>query len=369
MRILVIEAAALHLGFVGCYGNDWVATPNLDRLAAESVVFDQHLADAPEPFSAAAWWQRGAITGMYQFPGSAELPAAADGAIRYVTIPGLSDFVARVLDAVAADAPVVWIDGPSLAPPWRLPEDLLAVYAEDDEPDVAALADPAVGLGELPLEELTRLQIAYAAVVTFFDAQLGHIIDCLRAQGELDGLLLCLTASCGLPLGEHGMTGTHRAWMHNECVHLPLIVRLPTAQHAGTRIAVLTQPIDLAPTFAEFLGVPPREIHGRSLGPLLRGGAESVRPYAASGLRIGDSEEWLLRTPERALLLPIQVPVGDPLRALQLYVKPDDRWEVNDLAQRYADEADGLQATLRAFVDATRRPGPLSVPPLPEETP
>ena len=93
--------------------------------------------------------------------------------------------------------------------------------------------------------------------------------------------------------------------------------------------------------------------------------------YAACGLRIGDSEEWLLRTPKRALLLPVQVPAGDPPRGVQLYVKPDDRWEVNDLAQRYADEADQLQEALRAFVEAARRPGPLVAPPLApvEETP
>lgn len=374
MRILVIEAAALHLGYVGCYGSDWVATPNLDRLAAESVVFDQHLADAPEPFSAAAWWQRSAATGMYQFPGPTAPPTTPDGTIRYVTIPGLSDFAPRVLNALGArdaDVPILWIDGPSLAPPWRLPEDLLTVYADEEEPDIASLADPAVGLGELTLEQLDRLQMAYAAVVTFFDAQLGRILDYLHDGGEFDRLLLCITASCGLPLGEHGMTGIHRAWLHDECVHIPLIVRVPQAEHGGTRIAALTQPVDLAPTFADFLGAAAAKVHGQSLWPLIRGETEPVRPYAASGLRIGDSEEWLLRTPERALLLPTEVPEGDPPRAVQLYVKPDDRWEVNDLAQRYADEADQLQQTLRAFVEATRRPGPLVVPPLAvlEETP
>lgn len=51
-----------------------------------------------------------------------------------------------------------------------------------------------------------------------------------------------------------------------------------------------------------------------------------------------------------------------------MYVKPDDRWEVNDLALRYEEEAEQLQQTLRAFVDATRRPGPLAYPPLPEES-
>jgi len=139
---------------------------------------------------------------------------------------------------------------------------------------------------------------------------------------------------------------------------------LPAVREHGLRIAALTQPVDLAPTFAEYLGTPRPRVHGQSLWPLIRGEVDAVRPYAASGLRIGDSEEWLLRTPERALLLPVAVPAGDPPRSAQLYVKPDDRWEVNDLAQRYADEAAQLHDTLRAFVEATLRPGPLVAPPL-----
>jgi hypothetical protein len=48
MKILVIEVAGLHLGYLGCYGNDWVATPNLDRIAVDGIVFDWHIADQPE---------------------------------------------------------------------------------------------------------------------------------------------------------------------------------------------------------------------------------------------------------------------------------------------------------------------------------
>ena len=36
-------------GWLGAYGNEWVGTPNLDRLAAEAVVFDRHLSDHPHP--------------------------------------------------------------------------------------------------------------------------------------------------------------------------------------------------------------------------------------------------------------------------------------------------------------------------------
>ena len=75
MKILVIEAAALHAGFLGCYGNDWVATPNLDRLAAEGVVFDQHLADCPELAPGRPFRERSAVTGTHRWPGTDRPPA------------------------------------------------------------------------------------------------------------------------------------------------------------------------------------------------------------------------------------------------------------------------------------------------------
>src|SRR5262245_21653184 len=46
MNILVLNADALRLAYLGCYGSDWVPTPSLDRLTAESVVFDQHVVDS-----------------------------------------------------------------------------------------------------------------------------------------------------------------------------------------------------------------------------------------------------------------------------------------------------------------------------------
>src|SRR5687768_12960653 len=45
MRVLVLAVQELHLGFLGCYGCDWVATPALDRLAADAIVFDHHYTD------------------------------------------------------------------------------------------------------------------------------------------------------------------------------------------------------------------------------------------------------------------------------------------------------------------------------------
>src|SRR5262245_10609909 len=43
---LVIDG--LHAGYLGAYGNTWLATPHWDRLACEAVVFDSAFVDTPQ---------------------------------------------------------------------------------------------------------------------------------------------------------------------------------------------------------------------------------------------------------------------------------------------------------------------------------
>jgi hypothetical protein len=371
MKILVVEVSALHLGFLGCYGNDWVATPNLDRLAAESIVFDQHFADRPQSGSAAG-------TGRYVFPGAEQHPGdgCQDMGVHRAPIDVLKGFGAAAVRAIEQSREqnhtVLWIEGPSLAPPWRLPAKVLASYVDDeagDEEQSPPLTSPDVGLHHVAEADLDRLHAAYAGVVSYFDTQIGRVLDHLRKKKRSEGLLICVTARCGLPLGEHALTGLARAWLHDETVHVPLLLRLPEAANAGERVAALTQPIDLLPTLREYLGLAPAPGHGLSLWPLMRGGSEPIRPYALSGQRIGDSEEWLLRTPDFAFLLPISVPAADPPRRPQLYAKPDDRWEVNDLAPRHEEYTELLEKTLRQVVAAAHQPGALVYPALPQKFP
>jgi arylsulfatase A-like enzyme len=61
-RVVVLSFDRLHLGFLGCYGNDWMETPNLDRLATQAVLFDRHFCENLDPAAVNhAWW-----TGRYQ---------------------------------------------------------------------------------------------------------------------------------------------------------------------------------------------------------------------------------------------------------------------------------------------------------------
>ena len=64
MNVIVVACNGLHLGFLGAYGNGWIETPHLDRLATEGIVFDLHF---PENLTTLptrrSWW-----TGRYGFP-------------------------------------------------------------------------------------------------------------------------------------------------------------------------------------------------------------------------------------------------------------------------------------------------------------
>src|SRR6516162_8604929 len=75
MTVLVIVIRGLHLGYVGCYGNSWLGTLNLNRLASEGIVFDHHYADHPSAAGAVHAWR----TGRYGFPTDAgALPPGED---------------------------------------------------------------------------------------------------------------------------------------------------------------------------------------------------------------------------------------------------------------------------------------------------
>jgi arylsulfatase A-like enzyme len=404
MKILVLNARALHLGYLGCYGNEWVATAALDRLAAEGVVFDQHYADRPG--DARSCW-----TGRYHFPtpAPAEPPAPAPDLrtlleargvpFVHVTDPGppTPGAAERTLEAAldtldhlgAAERWLVWVDLPSLQPPGQVAQEFLDRYfaqaadaeaepeeeeeleeevAEDEAEPLTPLTDVRSGpIDVKDLSLLERLQATYAAAVTQLDAAVGLLVEELGHRGLLDTLALVVTADQGLALGEHGIVGAYRPWLHDELIHLPLILRLPGQAEAGLRISALTQPVDLLPTLLDLLGLPGPEAHGHSLLPLVRGEKEQVRDYACAGLELGEGLEWALRTAEWGFLLPLRTPPGDAPRGPQLYVKSDDRWEVNNVVQHHLEFAERLEQTLRAFVEAARRPGALAAPELPTE--
>ena len=243
-------------------------------------------------------------------------------------------------------------------------EDEVEPAEEEEELEpILPLPDPTPGPVD-PDDDILfeRLQSSYAGAVSYLDAGVGQILETL-AETAGEDVLVVFTADVGQALGEHGVVGAVRPWPHDEVIHLPLLLRLPGAAGAGRRVPALTQAVDLAPTLADAFGLPLLGTHGNSLLPLARGESEQVRDYACAGLEVDGAAEWCLRTPDWAFLIAAQ-PGADGARGPQLYVKPDDRWEVNNVLQHHLERAEMMETALRAFVAAARRPGPLQAPPL-----
>ena len=90
---------------------------------------------------------------------------------------------------------------------------------------------------------------AYHACVSFVDAQIGLILDKLKAQKLWNDTIVIFTSDHGYHLGEHFMWG--KVSLFEECARVPLIVRVPGVSPAGKTSQGLVETIDLFPTLAE----------------------------------------------------------------------------------------------------------------------
>ena len=395
MKVLVLAARGLQASYVGPYGNPWIVTPNLDALAAEGVVFDNHFADRADAAGAGLAWRDGRhhladaappgddlIERLRQHgvhaclilddsrPAAPGFEAGWDEVRRATSFDAVLDEAAAALEGVAGrDGWLIWVDLAPLIPPWETPEEFVAPYFQDEpeeemedqetedvpeeeEEPLTPLSEPPAGRID-PDDDVLFVQIqgSYAGAVTRLDDGVGRLLERLLALNPEDDVLIVLTADHGQALGEHGVVGPAPPTAHEETTHLPLILRLPGGDEAGRRVAGLTQAADLTPTLADVFEAELPSAHGRSLLPLVYGDAEEVRPYVCSVARDGDEAEWGLRTPEWTLLLPARPEADEPLQGARLYVRPDDRREVNDVLQHHQELAEGLAKTLREFVE------------------
>jgi arylsulfatase A-like enzyme len=324
-----------------------------------------------------------------------EVVERVDAASEATALEAVLERASQVLGQLAGqDDWLLWIDLATPLPPWDVPEEFLQAYfseeplegeeegeadeeeeeeveeeegSEEDE-EVEPLepieGEPPVRVDPEDDEMFLRLHTTYAAALSYLDTGLESLLEELAGLPGCSDVGVLFTSDHGLPLGEHEDVGLRSVWPFAERVHLPLLVRLPGDEGAGRHVSAWTQAIDLAVTVARWFGADLPGCQGIDLLPLARGTAEvPARPYACSGVERDGQAGWALWTAERKLLVATR-PGEDTVTTGRLYVQPDDAWEVNDIAGQELEQAEQLQRTLFAFLAASRRPGPLTWPPL-----
>lgn len=116
---------------------------------------------------------------------------------------------------------------------------------------------------------------AQYGLITLLDAQIGRILDSVREQGIDDDTMVVFTSDHGDLLGDHGLMLKHFTH-YRALTNVPFVIKAPGV--APSRSDALVSTVDLAPTLLELSGTEPfRGIQGKSLVPVLKGDARTVR--------------------------------------------------------------------------------------------
>jgi arylsulfatase A-like enzyme len=112
----------------------------------------------------------------------------------------------------------------------------------------------------------------YLRLIAGVDRSVGQILTELDRRSLAQNTVVVYGSDNGYFLGERGLV--HKWLMYEESIRVPLIARDPRlpAFRRGQKVDALTLNIDVTPTFYDLAGLmPPPDLDGRSLRPLLEG--------------------------------------------------------------------------------------------------
>jgi arylsulfatase A-like enzyme len=160
--------------------------------------------------------------------------------------------------------------------PWNPPRHVDNFFAGEERPmrdlmnsDVGELRRAAEA-GELSDSNVAELRAMYDGEVFVVDDRVGKILTALREVGVYDDAVIAVTADHGELLLEHGAFEHGGDFLYEGVLHIPWIMRLPGAEHAGARVSRTVQMADIFPTTTIFAGgTPPPDIAGQDALSLL----------------------------------------------------------------------------------------------------
>lgn len=288
-RVILITCDTLRADRLGFGGYSRPVSPNLDALAAESVVYDNAWSAAPltgpalsslltgrfpdeigagptnrevmpEEVLSIAEVARdaGLATAAFVSNGVLRRPPPSEGQVGVQqgfnvfddemnakelnrnllerTADACTDAVLKWLgERDATDPFFLWVHYQDPHGPYTPPDSSLKLFERPQlaGPVLARSADNG-GNGWIPkyqyiegFETPRPYEDRYDAEIHFFDQHVGRLIDELRTRGMLDDALLVFTADHGEALGEHDYWFCHGQTVYRDLVRVPLFVRYP----------------------------------------------------------------------------------------------------------------------------------------------
>ena len=208
------------------------------------------------------------------------------------------------------------------------------------------------------------LQGQYDAVIRYLDDRVREVIGMFAQRGLLDNTLVVITSDHGEHLGTQGMWG-HRFLTYQDLAHVTLQIREPQRQR-GARIST---PVQLSDLYATVLNATLRQPNANEssracdlLALAERGGEPRVAICECDGPAPMNLKWFEGRTDAAVLhrMTPQIAAVDQRFKLIrsadgrrELYDLLADPGELHNLIDQRPDEAERLDAHIRAWLEAT----------------
>ncbi|WP_111707611.1 sulfatase family protein [Lutibacter citreus] len=263
---------------VGCYGNDVVKTPNIDRLAAEGMRFNRMFTTTAMCAPARSMLYTGLFphrNGCYMNHGSTKqgiisLPTYLKPLGYRVVLAGKKHIHPKEI------YPFEYIDQKDISKVinGREPYCLIIASNEPHSPHVKGNYNPKdiempAFLPDIP--EMRNLLADYYADIKLVDKELGIALNLLKKSGKEQNTLFIYAS-------DHGYGHMAKWSCYESGLRVPFIVRWPEKVKAASSSNAMLSFVDVLPTFLEAAGAePPSNIDGISFINVLKGKTDESR--------------------------------------------------------------------------------------------
>ncbi len=231
--------------------------------------------------------------------------------------------------------------------PWDAPAELRNRFTDPEDPEPPTeVCVPQIYITEQtdPDEVIGWAQVA-AAQAAIVDASLGSLIAAIADRDDSDRWTWMFVSPGGVSLGEHKVVGWDDIGLYGEQLQCIAIATKNLDTAIGDRRSQICQISDLWPTLLDLIEAPvPPNSNCWGVSQLsdtdpayleLNQDAEASAQNGRTALAFNQRHQRWIRTPAWSAIID-----GD---CVQLFVKPDDRWEVSDIASRRPDIAEQMK--------------------------
>ncbi len=210
------------------------------------------------------------------------------------------------------------------------------LMAYTDVPEFASFSD----VKNLTMDEHKQRELihGYYASTSYMDAQLGIVLDALKASGADKNTIIVLWGDHGWHLGDHGLWCKHTNF--EQATRVPFLIVDPRAK-GGKRITAPVELLDIYPTLCDYAQITPSDrVLGGSLRNFVEQGvaAKDDKPYAVSQYPRGMAMGYSLRTERYRYTVWVEwdkktTASGNKVKAVELYDYKVDPHEMNNVAK------------------------------------